>query len=169
MRKLTKKEESVIACIRNLTLQNGYAPSVRDLCDALGYRSPSTVQMYLDRLEGEGYLSRAEGASRSIRLTDRLFNGTVRCLKKGAFPSGNLCEADFDGVLPFSYQGNLPEDARLIAVQCEGTWWVILQCECLPERLPLAVLQNGKLLCAVRGTEESDGAIGALLATVCCF
>jgi len=168
MRKLTPKEEAVMNCIRRLHRQNGYAPSVRDLCDAMGYRSTSTVQMYLDRLEDAGYLSRAEGASRSIRLTSLVASGTVRCLRRDALPSSAPQEDDFDGELPFLYQGALREDERLIAVWNETLWWVILQSEALPNGLPRVLLQNGKLSFADGASENTD-VIGALLAQIRCL
>ena len=68
MQKLTEREERILSAIRTFCAQKGYAPSVRELCAALGYRSTSTVHLYLDRLEQLGYLRREGGKSRSIAL-----------------------------------------------------------------------------------------------------
>ena len=45
MQKLNDREQSVLDYIRRITLEKGYAPSVRDIGAALGLKSTSTVQM----------------------------------------------------------------------------------------------------------------------------
>lgn len=68
MQKLNPKEQAILDHIRSVTAERGYAPSVREIGIALEYKSTSTVQMYLDRLESYGYIQRECGKSRSIRL-----------------------------------------------------------------------------------------------------
>ena len=67
MQKLTKSQQRVLDCIRDYIEQNGYPPSVREICTAVGLSSPSTVQSHLNALEELGYISRGGGRSRSIR------------------------------------------------------------------------------------------------------
>ena len=68
MQKLNAKEAAVLEYLSREIGTRGYAPSVRDVCEALGYASTSTVQAYLDRLERYGYIRREGGKSRSIVL-----------------------------------------------------------------------------------------------------
>ena len=70
MQKLNRKERAVLDYLAQEIDARGYAPSVRDICVALGYASTSTVQAYLDRLEKYGYLRREVGKSRSIVLCE---------------------------------------------------------------------------------------------------
>ena len=56
MRKLKPREQSVFDYISESILENGYAPSVRDIEEALGFRSTSTVHMYINRLEEFGLI-----------------------------------------------------------------------------------------------------------------
>ena len=70
MQKLNAKEQAVLDYLFGEIAKRGYAPSVRDVCSALGYASTSTVQAYLDRLEQYGYIRREVGKSRSIVLCD---------------------------------------------------------------------------------------------------
>lgn len=70
MQKLNRKERAVLDYLAQEIDARGYAPSVRDVCAALGYASTSTVQAYLDRLEKYGYLRREIGKSRSIVLCE---------------------------------------------------------------------------------------------------
>ena len=65
---LNGKEKRVYQYIAEIIDARGYAPSVRDIKDALGYKSTSTVQMYLDRLIIKGVLVREDGKSRTVRL-----------------------------------------------------------------------------------------------------
>ena len=49
--------------------KNGYAPSVREICQALGLHSTSTVHGYLARLQKKGLIQKAALKPRTIRIT----------------------------------------------------------------------------------------------------
>ena len=68
MKKLTLAEQRVFDCIVKSINENGYAPSIRDIKAQLGYKSTSTVQLYLSRLEKFGYIFKENGKSRAITL-----------------------------------------------------------------------------------------------------
>ena len=70
MEKLKPKERKVLDYIKNFKIKNGFAPTVRDVCRDLGYKSTSTVHMYLNRLERFGYISKEDGKSRAITFND---------------------------------------------------------------------------------------------------
>ena len=70
MEKLKPKEQKVYDYIVKSVKENGYAPSVRDICRDLGYKSTSTVHMYLNRLDMFGYISKEDGKSRAVKLND---------------------------------------------------------------------------------------------------
>ena len=55
MENLTERERRVYEYIRGVLEKNGYSPSVRDIQDALGIKSTSTVHSYIERLESKGY------------------------------------------------------------------------------------------------------------------
>ena len=147
MRKLNPKEELLLQALNRLTAQKGYPPSVRELCEVLGYRSPSTVQMYLDRLETEGYIKREGGKSRSISaVRERTFYPIMR-LGAGEAWCKDLTDAVFEGSLDFCYCGELPRDARLFALEKENGTWVILQCAQLPLDKPRVVKNDNEIFC----------------------
>ncbi len=54
--------------ITEFVRQEGYAPSVREICDATGIRSTSTVHSHLQRLNESGRLEVASGRRRAISL-----------------------------------------------------------------------------------------------------
>lgn len=70
MEKLTLKEQEVYDFICQNLRRAGYSPSVRDIQNALGIKSTSTVHAYLDRLEAKGYISKTAGKSRTIRTSE---------------------------------------------------------------------------------------------------
>lgn len=78
-RKLTKKQQEIMMYIKNYTMARGIAPTIREICQAVGLHSSSTVYNYLCRLECNGYIERTEGA-RGIRILSQeyglpAFNG----------------------------------------------------------------------------------------------
>lgn len=100
MAKLTKAQSAVLDCIRSYIKENGYPPSVRDICAAAGLSSPSTVHSHLNRLEKAGYIKRAEGQNRSIRLVGESASG-VPILGTVAAGSPILAVEDAIGRLPY--------------------------------------------------------------------
>lgn len=47
--------------------EQGFPPSVREIGDAVGLKSPSTVHFHLKNLEDEGYITKGAGKGRAIR------------------------------------------------------------------------------------------------------
>lgn len=68
--KLETKELLVFEYIRDNIKSKGYAPSVRDICNALQIKSTSTVHACIERLEQKGYIRKDNGKSRALRLGD---------------------------------------------------------------------------------------------------
>ena len=69
MAKLSKRQQRVYECIVQNMLEKGYPPSVREIGDAAGLSSPSTVYFHLTNLEKLGLITRIAGKGRTIRLT----------------------------------------------------------------------------------------------------
>lgn len=55
----------IVACIR----EQGYPPSVREIGEAVGLKSPSTVHFHLKHLEEAGVIEKGAGKGRAIALT----------------------------------------------------------------------------------------------------
>ncbi len=68
MIELTQKEKDIFDYINDCIEKNGYAPSVRDICSAVGIKSTSSVHEYLRRLETKGYIKKSSGKSRALSL-----------------------------------------------------------------------------------------------------
>ncbi|MDN5344984.1 MAG: repressor LexA [Clostridia bacterium] len=65
---LTPRQEMVLNYIRQFIDLHGYPPTVRDICQATGLRSSSTVHGHLSRLEKKGYIRRDPTRSRAIEI-----------------------------------------------------------------------------------------------------
>ena len=57
--------EYIASCIR----EQGYPPSVREIGEAVGLKSPSTVHFHLKHLEEAGVIEKGAGKGRAITLT----------------------------------------------------------------------------------------------------
>ena len=68
--KITEKQMKVLEYVKEQIKKNGYAPSVREICQALGLKSTSTVHGYLARLQKKGLIQKAALKPRTIRITD---------------------------------------------------------------------------------------------------
>ena len=60
MEKLTKRQKEIYLFLEHFIYQNGYPPSVREIGEAIGLASSSTVHGHLDRLEKRVYPSRSD-------------------------------------------------------------------------------------------------------------
>ncbi len=68
MNRTEKMDLEGYAYIRNQVVHLGITPSLREIARIVGYNSPRSVQLMLERLAGKGLLSYSEGV---IRLSSR--------------------------------------------------------------------------------------------------
>ena len=68
MKPLTEKQKRILDYINEFTLKQDYPPSVREICNEVGLRSPSTVHCHIKRLRELGYLQRDDGRTRSLSV-----------------------------------------------------------------------------------------------------
>jgi len=62
-------QSRILAYIEKATLQRGYPPSVREICEATGLKSTSTVHGHLIRMEKKGLLNRDSMKPRAISVS----------------------------------------------------------------------------------------------------
>ena len=67
---LTPKQAAILAVIKKNIKQKGYPPSVREIGQAVGLSSSSTVHGYLKKLEAKGYLRRDATKPRAMEVLD---------------------------------------------------------------------------------------------------
>jgi repressor LexA len=65
---LTDRQRGILEMIHAHVAEHGYPPSVREIGDAVGLRSPSSVHAQLELLEKRGYLRRDPTKPRALEL-----------------------------------------------------------------------------------------------------
>jgi repressor LexA len=68
MEKLTRRQRDVFEYIKTYMNEHGYAPCVRDICNALNLKSTSTAHAHLTKLEEKEYISRNPAKPRTILI-----------------------------------------------------------------------------------------------------
>ncbi|CCJ33827.1 MULTISPECIES: transcriptional repressor LexA [Caloramator] len=64
------KQQEILEFIKKEIATRGYPPSVREICEAVGLRSTSTVHGHLERLEKKGLIRRNPSKPRAIELVN---------------------------------------------------------------------------------------------------
>ena len=67
-KKLTQRQQLVYDGIVSYQKNNGYSPSIRELCAICNLASTSSVYAHLKKLEELGYIRRREDAPRAIAV-----------------------------------------------------------------------------------------------------
>lgn len=123
MEQLKPKEQRVLDFINKTIDEQGYPPSVREICAALGFKSTSTVQMYINRLIDKGYLLKSDGKSRTIRKaeedTDIANKYKVPVIGQVAAGLPILATQNYEGYLAYSSDHSYDE-AKLFALKVKG-------------------------------------------------
>lgn len=101
-------------------MQTGYPPSVREICQAVGLKSTSSVQANLDALERAGYIERDPMLKRSIRLVTNGDDNVTNVPIVGTVTAGMpiLAVEQIEGYLPYS--GSVSSDKPLFALKVRG-------------------------------------------------
>lgn len=68
MEQLTTRQNDVYQYIKTYITQNGYAPCVREICNALNLKSTSTAHAHLTKLEKKGYIKRDPAKPRTTMI-----------------------------------------------------------------------------------------------------
>jgi repressor LexA len=68
---VTERQRAILEFLHEYVDEHGYPPTVREIGEAVGLRSPSTVHAHLAQLERAGALKRDPTKPRAIELTDR--------------------------------------------------------------------------------------------------
>ena len=121
MTNLTPKQQRIYDFIRTFTRQMGYPPTVREIGQHVGVRSPSTVKYHLDHLRQAGLLQWDGGKTRSITLPNASLPGPDQIPLVGHVAAGAPIWAEecIEEYIPFQ-AGPHPEEYFALTKQ-EGT------------------------------------------------
>lgn len=68
MEELTKRQQEILAMIREFIAGSGFPPTRAEICRAMGFNSPNAAEEHLRALARKGAIEMLDGASRGIRL-----------------------------------------------------------------------------------------------------
>jgi len=70
LKKISKRQQDILTFIKEEVRLKGYPPSVREIGEAVGLASSSTVHGHLARLESKGFIRRDPTKPRAIEILD---------------------------------------------------------------------------------------------------
>jgi repressor LexA len=146
---MSNKAQEILDFI-NFTLKNdGYSPSVREICEAVNLKSTSTVQYHLNKLEKKGVINKSEGKSRSLHLNNSISEfRSVPIVGEIAAGLPLSAEENQIGELPYP-ESNFNDS--LIALKVNG------------DSMIEAGIHDGDLVVIDKSKKPLDGDIGAFL------
>lgn len=111
MAQLTHMQQKIYQYIEMCIRDQGYPPSVREIGDAVGLKSPSTVHFHLRHLEEAGVITKGAGKGRAIALTEpqSSYKNRVPIVGQVAAGSPILAEECIEDYLPFDAAGREDE------------------------------------------------------------
>jgi len=74
LKKLTARQREILNYINEEVMHKNYPPSVREICQAMGLSSSSTVHAHLKALEKKGFIKRDPTKPRAIAVLDHPAN-----------------------------------------------------------------------------------------------
>lgn len=90
---LTARQKRVFDYIRKCIVEDGYGPTIREIAEEFGFRSPNGVVGHLNALEKKGLINRENNKSRSIVLTQEVEEEINGLPLAGRVAAGGLMEA----------------------------------------------------------------------------
>jgi repressor LexA len=75
---LSERQARILDYIREVTRVRSYPPSVREIGEAVGLSSSSTVHNHLNQLERRGLIKRDPSKSRTVQLVETVHGGELR-------------------------------------------------------------------------------------------
>lgn len=105
MPKKTDMTERIYEYLQTIIPEQGYAPSVREICQAVGLKSPSTVHFHLKRLQEQGLIEKGDFKGRAIVVTEQRGHNRIPVLGRVAAGTPILAQECIEDYLTFDTQG----------------------------------------------------------------
>lgn len=85
---LYRKERELLAFILQFQEQHGYSPTLREMADAMGKRSVSTIHAIIRTLVDKNYIQKVEGNTRTLKVMKKdNIEGIIGAMPKANGPS----------------------------------------------------------------------------------
>ena len=90
---LTQAQNELYGWIKNYVQEFKHSPSIRQMMQGMGLKSPAPIQSRLKHLQEKGYISWQEGKARTMQIVDEIIEGVPIM---GSVAAGGLIETYSD-------------------------------------------------------------------------
>ena len=90
---LSEAQNELFEWIKNYMRDFQHSPSIRQMMEAMGLKSPAPIQSRLKHLQEKGYISWQEGKARTLQVVDEILDGIPIM---GSIAAGGLIETFSD-------------------------------------------------------------------------
>jgi len=166
MSELNDKQRQIIEFVNNEVREKGYPPSVREICQAVGFKSTSTVHGYLEKLRKKGLIEKDPSKPRAIKV---LKSDTVKKINEEAndyYSSKELIDVPIVGKvtagLPILAEENIEDTFPLPAdfVQSSSVFMLKVQGDSMVEA---GILDKDFVLVRQQSTADNGDIVVALI------
>ena len=146
MARTTDKREAILRFITDFMRNQGYPPSVREICAGVGLASTATVHYHLNALRQEGSINMDGKKNRTISLPEERRSGSIPIV--GVVTAGQpiLAVENIEGYLPWD------GDERCFALRVRGD-----------SMIGAGILSGDKVVVRPQKTAENGQIVVALL------
>ena len=146
---LTARQREVFEFIRDTVRQEHRPPTVREVAQHFGFRSPKAVTDHLNAMERKGYIARKQRKSRNIELRKEFAPPGIPVVGRIAAGSPILALENVEGALSFDTTFETTE--RTFALRVQG------------DSMCGAGILDGDYVVVESGLPVRNGAIGVVL------
>lgn len=147
MGRTTTKREEILAFLQEFSAENGYAPSVREIMQAVGLKSTASVHYHLDALNKSGAINMDGSKNRAISVP-----GSAK--KPGQIPVVGVVAAGVPILAVENIEGYLPweGDDECFALRVKGD-----------SMIEAGILPGDKIIVRPQQTADNGDIVVALL------
>ncbi|MDZ4786682.1 MAG: transcriptional repressor LexA [bacterium] len=153
---LAPVQRQTLEYLRNFIADKGYGPTLKDIADFIGVKSPSTAHFHLERLEAKGFIRRGDDGAMELIESQRPQLGPTSVPLVGVIAAGMPIEAIERGPMMIDIPANMISgrgevfclevsgDSMIDAHICDGDIVVIRKQESATDgEIVVAVLTDG--------------------------
>ena len=151
MARTSTKQQEILDFLRQFIGSCGYAPSVREICAAVGLKSTASVHYHLGELKRQGLIEMDGGKNRTISLSGEAEPGRIPIVGTVTAGLPILAVENIEGYLPWD------GDSSCFALRVRGLSMVgagILDGDKVVVR-PQSTAVNGDIVVALLGDEAT--------------
>ena len=151
MSKIDAKLTELYKYIEDYISQNGFSPTVRDICKDLQIKSTATAHYYLNKLSDQGLLNKADDKKRAISIAKKALQ-TLTVPLVGTVTAGTpiLAVENLEGYYPLPYDYKSDSDLFMLRVRGESM-------------INAGILSGDKIIVKKQETAENGDIVVALI------